>query len=390
MFERNDTKGIKYIVVSILIILLSQCECKTAEEASQEGVDANNYVEVLFCGDIMLDWGIKNIIDKYGFDYPLRKLKKFLSTFDYRFCNLEGPISEEGEPHISKKYIFLTHPDLIQIMIDGMINGVTLANNHANDFGDIALLNTMSNLSFSGIHYTGAGIDAETAHLPILLNIRNIRIAIFGYTDIAYKISYASDTKPGISRATLSLIKRDIKKFKSFNDFIIISLHWGIEYSSYPTEKQRELAHAIIDSGADAIIGHHPHIYQGIEIYQGKPIVYSLGNFIFGSINEDIGNNILVAIRFTKEKIDLLRVIPINGNNGAKNHFQYNILDKNKATELFSHLIEISKPLGLRFPDSIIQEDSFLYYHFFDEELLDEDINGWRRDFSIDSSQNRK
>jgi poly-gamma-glutamate capsule biosynthesis protein CapA/YwtB (metallophosphatase superfamily) len=390
MFERNDTKGIKYIVVSILIILLSQCECKTAEEASQEGVDANNYVEVLFCGDIMLDWGIKNIIDKYGFDYPLRKLKKFLSTFDYRFCNLEGPISEEGEPHISKKYIFLTHPDLIQIMIDGMINGVTLANNHANDFGDIALLNTMSNLSFSGIHYTGAGIDAETAHLPILLNIRNIRIAIFGYTDIAYKISYASDTKPGISRATLSLIKRDIKKFKSFNDFIIISLHWGIEYSSYPTEKQRKLAHAIIDSGADAIIGHHPHIYQGIEIYQGKPIVYSLGNFIFGSINEDIGNNILVAIRFTKEKIDLLRVIPINGNNGAKNHFQYNILDKNKATELFSHLIEISKPLGLRFPDSIIQEDSFLYYHFFDEELLDEDSNGWRRDFSIDSSQNRK
>ena len=380
MFERNGIKKIKHIAVSI-IILLSQCACKTAEEASKEGVGAKEYAEILFCGDIMLDWGIKGIIDKYGYDYPLRKVKGFLSAFDYRFCNLESPISEEGEPHVSKKYIFLAHPDFIQIMVDGMINGVTLANNHANDFGEIALLNTMSNLSFYKIDYTGAGIDAETAHLPILLNIRNIRIAIFGYTDIAYKDSYATDKKPGVARATLPLIKRDIRRFESFNDFIIISLHWGIEYSSYPTEKQREMAHAIIDSGADAIIGHHPHIYQGIEIYRGKPIVYSLGNFIFGSINEDIGNNILVAIRLTKERIDMLRVIPINGNSKAKNHFQYHILDKNRATELFSHLIDISKPLGLRFPDSIVQEDSFLYYHFFDEELLDEDSSERGNDF---------
>jgi poly-gamma-glutamate capsule biosynthesis protein CapA/YwtB (metallophosphatase superfamily) len=284
MFAGNRNKRIKDFIISILIIVLSQCICKTGEEISKEGIESENSVEILFGGDVMLDWGIKNIIDKYGCDYPLRKLKGFLSTFDYRFCNLEGPISDEGEPHTTKKYIFLTHPDFIQILVDGMINGVTLANNHANDFGDNALLNTMSNLSFCKIQYTGAGIDRETAHLPILLRIKNIRIAIFGYTDIAYKKSYASDTRPGVERATVPLIKKDKKRFSGINDFIIISLHWGVEYSSYPTETQKEMAHAIIDSGADAIIGHHPHIYQGIEIYKGKPIVYSLGNFIFGSI----------------------------------------------------------------------------------------------------------
>jgi hypothetical protein len=108
MFAANGNKRIKYFIISILIIVLSQCICRTGEEISKEGIDSENSVEILFGGDVMLDWGIKNIIDKYGYGYPLRGLKKFLSTFDYRFCNLEGPISDEGDPHTTKKYIFLT------------------------------------------------------------------------------------------------------------------------------------------------------------------------------------------------------------------------------------------------------------------------------------------
>lgn len=351
------------IVILLAAVVFVSTHCKTGVQKTKK-VKKYDGVDILFCGDIMLDWGIKTVIDKYGFDYPLKRMKELLLEFDFRFCNLECPLSEEGEPHVDKKYIFLGEPQYIQLLINGYIDGVTLANNHSCDFGEIALMNTMTNLSFSGIQYTGAGIDSETARLPILIEKKNVRVAIFGYSTIALRGSYATTKNPGIAKASLSLIRRDIQKFRRFNDFIVISLHWGIEYSDYPTEKQIDMAHNIIDCGADVIIGHHPHIYQGIEIYKGKPIIYSLGNYIFGSINEDVRDNIMVSIRFTKESIDLLRVIPINGNREKENRFQYHVLSREKAGDLFSHLKFISKPLNSDFSESAVQNGFFLEYRF--------------------------
>ena len=123
-------------------------------------------------------------------------------------------------------------------------------------------------------------------------------------------------------------------------------MHWGDEYSEYPNQKQIDLAHLIIESGADAIIGHHPHISQGIEIYKDKPIFYSVGNFIFGSVNEDIKDNMLVQISFLKNRLKLFRIYAINGNT-IKTPFQYRLLNGLDAKNSLNYLLDISKPLKL-------------------------------------------
>lgn len=316
---------------------------------------------IVFCGDVMLDWGIKDVYKREGADYPLRKITGFLKAFDYSFCNLECPVSSNGTPHIDKKYIFLAEPGSLDILRLGNIRGVTLANNHSSDFGETALLNTMTVLNEKGIHYTGAGIDAESAHLPVLLKINGISMAIFGYTNLGYPETYAQKSSPGIARAQLDLIRRDILKFRGFNDVIIISMHWGDEYSHFPSGDQVELAHAIIDSGADAIIGHHSHIYQGIEIYKEKPVIYSLGNFLFGSINEDIKDNIVVALRFIEKRLSSLEVYPVNGNSDPLHRFQPRIMNGDQATVLLNHLVDISRPLNSVFPGRVECRNSILY-----------------------------
>ncbi|MDY6969929.1 MAG: CapA family protein [Spirochaetota bacterium] len=342
---------------------------KKSKNVSRKVKHIEGSVNILFCGDVMLDWGIRDIFETKGYRYPLRELKDFLSQFDYRFCNLESPISDKGKPHLTKKYIFRAKPEEVKILKYGDFNGVSLANNHSNDFGKEALLDTLDILIKNNISYAGAGSDICSARLPLSLEIEGINIALFAYSDIAYKESYATDISSGIAKADLDSIIEDIQQFKSIYHFIIISIHWGEEYSDYPTEQQIEMAHKIIDSGADVIIGHHPHVYQGIEIYKGKPVIYSLGNFIFGSINEDIRHNIVVGIRFLKEGIHSLNIYAINGNKDTRKPFHHTLLEGKEAVDSLIHLLKLSETLGSAFSQRAYIKDSVLYYSFSTEML---------------------
>jgi poly-gamma-glutamate synthesis protein (capsule biosynthesis protein) len=206
-------------------------------------------------------------------------------------------------------------------------------------------------------------MNLGSAHLPISMDTLGIKFAVFAYSYIADNETFATDSVPGIAGASLDLIKEDIEQFRAFNDFIIISIHWGVEYSGYPLDEQIDIAHSIIDAGADAVIGHHPHVFQGIEIYKGRPIFYSLGNFIFGSINEDIRDNILVELKLIKKGMISFNVHTINGNKNTKNPFQLRLLEGTDAGPVLRHLINISRQLGSEFPDKAVIEDSHLAYY---------------------------
>ncbi|HSV96715.1 MAG TPA: CapA family protein [Spirochaetota bacterium] len=342
--------------VALLILLLSVCSPLQGGEAPRE-------ISLLFCGDVMLDWGIREAVAKEGYGFPLRRIRGFLSGFDYRFFNLEGPISDKGEPHGDKKYIFNAPPGMVRVLTEGRLDGAMLANNHMSDFGNIALLDTISNLSAEGIRTAGAGIDAETASLPILISRGGISVAVFSFTNLAHRDAYATASSPGVARAALEPMRKAIEQFRRFTDFIVVNLHWGDEYTNYPSNDQVEMARALIDSGADAVIGHHSHVYQGMEVYRGRPIVYSLGNFLFGSINEDIRDNIVVALDFRKEGLSSMRVYPISGNT-ASHPFQPARLSGRDAEGVLSHVLEISLPLGSDFPKKAVMVDSSLLYRF--------------------------
>ena len=349
----------KYFV--IFFLLLSGCtSINNNPEPITKEIPRKHMM--LFAGDVMLDWGIVDIISEQGTDYPVRNIKDFLKGFDYRFCNLECPISDKGDVHPDKKYVFLGKPEHIELLHSAGINGVSLANNHACDYGKTGLLSTIDNLSKNGIAYAGAGKDKKAAHAPLQITVSNVKIAILAYADIAYEDSFATKDTPGVARAKIELIKEDIKQCKTSNDIIIISIHWGREYSEYPEPKDIKLAHDIIKSGADAIIGHHPHIFQGIEIYNGKPIFYSLGNFIFGSTNENAMENIIVGISFKQNKLHSFSVYPINGNGNSKKPFQYKILTGEHAANTLNKLVKISTQMGTEIEkNAVIREDSLEY-----------------------------
>lgn len=354
----------KIIYIVYFIIIINTACFSSSEKKNEKKQAPREDARFLFGGDIMLDWGIGEVIEKEGYKYPFVMIKDFLDKYDYRFCNLECPVSEKGKPHVDKKYIFLGKPEFLRSLKYAGINGVSLANNHTNDFGKTALIETMANLYKNGIGFTGAGMNIGSAHLPVSTKIRGMKFAIFAYTVIACDDSFATDSRPGVAGASLDLIKGDIGQFRPFNDFIIVSIHWGVEYSDYPIDDQIDMAHSIIDSGADAIIGHHPHIFQGIEIYKGKPIFYSLGNFVFGSINEDIQDNILVELIFLKKELLSFSVYPINGNKNSDRIFQINLLKGDKAGQVIKHLINISRQMGSGFSDGAVVEDSHLRYYF--------------------------
>jgi poly-gamma-glutamate capsule biosynthesis protein CapA/YwtB (metallophosphatase superfamily) len=351
------------IVYFFFLLFYASCASVNNDNATAAKRPETGTVEILLAGDLMLDWGIKDTIKAKDPEYPVKNLNEFLSNFDYRFCNLECPVSETGDARPDKKYVFLGDPEHLEMLKYAGINGVSLANNHSNDFGQSALLDTIHNLERYGIDSAGAGKDLRTARLPLTVNVKNIKIAIGTYTELAYDDSFAGEDYPGVARADIESIISDIKQFKAYHDFFIVSIHWGDEYSEFPNREQTELARLLIDNGADAVIGHHPHIYQGVEIYKNKPIFYSLGNFIFGSINEDIKENILAQISFAKNKINSFHIYSINSNKSG-NPFQYNILNDAESRSVFDHLIQISRHLGKDFAEKAKIEKNSLVYFF--------------------------
>ncbi|HPI13786.1 MAG TPA: CapA family protein [Spirochaetota bacterium] len=342
------------LVLSLLLI---------APAVTLRGEQPPGGISLLFCGDVMLDWGIREIVEREGYGFPLRRIRGFLSGFDYRFFNLECTISDEGEPHVDKKYVFNVPSSMIRVLSDGGFDGAMLANNHMSDYGNIALLGTISNLNSAGIHTAGAGIDAETASLPVLVKRGGISVAVFSFTNLGYHDAYAAPNSPGIARGSLDSIRRSIERFRGFTDFTVVNIHWGDEYTNYPSDGQIELGRTLIDAGADAVIGHHSHVYQGVEVYRGKPIVYSIGNFLFGSINEDIRDNIVVALDFVDRGLVSLRVFAISGNT-ASHPFQPARLTGKEAGSVLSHVLEISRPLKSDFSGKAVMTDSALVYRF--------------------------
>lgn len=241
-------------------------------------------VRLIFAGDIMLDEGPGRLI-KSGGD-PLAPFDSVLKEADYRIANLECSVAEGGFPHDHKIYTFRAAPQALSVLKD-RFDAVSLANNHSGDYGRQGLLETMQNLTDAGISYFGAGINLNEAHKPLWINRKGLKIAVLGYNEYKPRSFEAGPTWPGIAWSEDDHVISDIRAAKAAGaDLIIPFMHWGWEKESQPSERQRLLAHKMIDEGASLVVGGHPHVTQGAEMYKGKPIIYSLGNFVFNGFDD--------------------------------------------------------------------------------------------------------
>ena len=220
-----------------------------------------------------------------------------LKTADVAMVNLECPVTTRGKK-IPKPYNFRMNPRFLAALNGAGIDIVNIANNHIYDFGPEGLFDTISYLDSVGIRHVGAGRNRAEAHCPVVLNLNGIKVGFLGYYG-GGEAPAASDLRPGVARRDIGLITSDIAslRYKDSVDYIVVNLHWGTEKETYPDGSQRDLAHRIIDSGADAVIGHHPHVLQGIELYKSGVIAYSLGNFIFGGNGRSTYDTGLFEIR---------------------------------------------------------------------------------------------
>lgn len=254
-------------------------------------------------GDIMLARYIGTIISRDGWASPFMGIKPFFEQVDIGFANLESPASFLGKPYPGKdpEITFRANPGALLGLKYAGIDVVSLANNHANDHGKEALLETIQALEVLGIAACGAGKNYQEAHSPTILKQGPHRIAFLAYAEPVWSVTKAGETA-GVATIQKEEILADIEATKQEADLILVSLHWGVEHQHFPLEKDRALAHALIDAGAHGILGHHPHVLQGIEIYRGYPILYSLGNCIFDMRADATYETVFATLNFDIQK----------------------------------------------------------------------------------------
>lgn len=271
-------------------------------------------VTLVAVGDIMLGRYIAKMMKTSGNDLPFQRITSTLREADVVFGNLEGVISPDdvAPAYPDKPYNFHATNDAAPALQKAGFTILTLANNHAMDYGSGQLLKTKTLLLKNGIYSFGAGRDIQEAHQPVLITVGKVRFGFLGYGVAHSGRVYAEKNRAGIASISADAIQRDIMALRNKVDVLVISLHWGIEYENKPTERQRAVAHRIIDWGADMIIGHHPHVMQGIEIYKGKLIAYSLGNFVFDQRGQGTDRSFMLACKFRRNVLYSAQIIPLD------------------------------------------------------------------------------
>ena len=270
---------------------------------------------VLCAGDIMIANEAAQLIEKEGSEYPFKRIREDLAKYDVFYANLETPVTDHAIVTVDKPYILKMNPSWRNLLKEIRINAVSLANNHIMDYGSVGMMDTIKYCREMGIAYSGVGSTAIEARMPALLHIGSTDIVFLSYCERPPMDFFAGPERAGTAQLVPEDVIQDIRRYKRPGNLVFVSVHWGIEQRQVPLLSQQTIGHEIIDAGADAIIGHHPHWPQGIEMYRGKPIIYSLGNFLSGFTNHIEKDNILAVLQYDRTRLLALEILPLAGKN---------------------------------------------------------------------------
>jgi len=235
-------------------------------------------VSLVFAGDTVLDDTAGKIIEQGG--DPFSDFADYFAGADIRITNMECVVSTRGQAN-DKMYTFQAHPRVIPVL-QKYFDAVTLANNHSGDFGPDAFAQMLSLLKEAGLAQVGGGMNLKDAHTPLVFTRNGLRIAVLSYNEFHPRSFEAGFDIPGVAWSEDQQVMEDIQTARRIHraDLVIPVMHWGWENERTANPRQRQLAKLMIDAGADAVIGGHPHVTQDVSVYKGKPIVYSVGNFV--------------------------------------------------------------------------------------------------------------
>ncbi|MBE9093379.1 CapA family protein [Tychonema sp. LEGE 07203] len=309
---------------------------------------ANPYdptVTLMFGGNVNLSDAIASAGNDYHWAFA--NMDEYRQA-DVSMVNLENPLTSSTLTKSKKQLNFKADPESVKVLTSGGVDIVNLANSHAMDYEEPGLVETINTLNNAGIGHLGAGRNIKEARRPDIIEVKGQRIAYLGYYDA--DLNAADQGKAGTNPRRNNRVAEDIRAIRGQVDWIIVNYHWGVELADYPGDWQIDLARFTIDQGADLVVGHHPHVLQGAEVYKGRPIVYSLGNFIFGAnARSDYDTAVLkVSLKDRSMKVEFLPV--------EVKKFQPKVVNGAAGDRILKHVEQISSIFDRPMRSSVVLE----------------------------------
>jgi poly-gamma-glutamate capsule biosynthesis protein CapA/YwtB (metallophosphatase superfamily) len=325
--------------------------------------DAGAPARLLFSGDVTLGFHHEEYVDglldagvprQEALRWGVQPVAQVTRAADVFIINLECPFTLRGEK-LPKNFNFRARPELVEALVHAGVDVASLANNHAMDWGVVGLEDTQATLQAAGIRHFGAGATLARARAPLLVEVKGQTVALLGYfflgtRNIEPPGVIATATSPGVAghfsdvAELKAMLREDIQSARRRADHVIPFFHWGREGKREPEDYQVEVAHAAVEAGASAVIGSHPHLLQGVELYRGAPIAYSLGNFVFGG-NWDPRDKrtALAELTLLPGKPALLRMLPGVSDRYPASPVRAELTTGDEAEATLAHLRALSR-----------------------------------------------
>ncbi len=309
---------------------------------TQKNEDA---LRLIFAGDTMLDDLALPFLLKHGWDYTLRGLAPLFGRADLVGLNLEVPVAHSCRRIKTKKYAYFMVPEALEGLTKNGVHVVTLANNHYRDCGAPGKVSTVRSLDERGIGHVGGGVTEQDACRPLVVHLGDTTIGLLGF--YGYRGEHA---KHGTCLLNETNVAGLILGLRPLVDVLVVNVHWGKNYVVEIDQKQRRFGHLMLDLGADAVVGHGPHIPQATELYGGKALIYSVGNGAFATGNNRARESLLAEFIVRDKQIQRLVVHPIwNQNRNPQVRWKPRPARGMRANNTLRKLVGASAQLGARF-----------------------------------------
>ena len=306
----------KKTVLSFIMLILLFSSAAYSSSAGVQTVDENPQPmeSLIAVGDLSFAGMEGMLINNPA--RPWAGIKDILNSGTILIGNQEVPFSNQKTVYTPKKWTLRSDPRSVQSLVNAGFKVVTLANNHMLDYGPAGLQDTLDTLNNAKILHTGAGANLQAAREPAIYTTPDgMRFAFLAYSLVYPDIFWATSSRPGTAYGAPNFFVSDIKHAKTLADYVVVSFHWSDELHFYPFDYQKVYGQQCIDAGASIVLGHHPHVLQGLEVYHGGIIAYSLGNFVFGSLSNKVKDSIILRIEYNREGLVQAKLYPININN---------------------------------------------------------------------------
>lgn len=305
--------------ISKVITALSLIAAQTALGQS-EALPTKAHLQVF--GDVFIDGrALATVAPPEGPTALFSGVSDLLATSQFNLVNFEGSATKALRGLPSKEFHLRMPVTTPRTLADAGIEGVTLANNHSMDFGWMGLFETLSGLRRAGLSSAGAGENYAAAAHPLYFANEQVRVCILSFARTFPESAWATTSRAGTANPSPQHLRKSIQDCVAAHASPIVIFHWGRELESVPQPYQRELGHLAIEAGAVAVIGHHPHVLQEIEVYMGKPIIYSIGNFVFSSLPlHSSPEGIAVRMTWISPTQIAYELVPLTVNNRKVNY----------------------------------------------------------------------